>query len=98
MTRLWVALPLLLIVGCDQRKDTEPPPGSWAMVPAVLTGEEARDTTLPTRSYVWKMDTRTGEIHLCQYQDSALTAGIHYPMRLECFITENDHPPPVLMH
>jgi hypothetical protein len=91
MMRLWFAIPLLAVVGCDQHRDDAQVVGTWTILPAVIAGAEARSTITPTRSYVWRLNTRTGALQLCQYQDPSV---VGRKMELSCFITADDNPFP----
>jgi hypothetical protein len=90
MKRLWVALPILLIAGCDQQANKAPEP-EWVLIPATLKGGLNPTIPLPARAYAWKMNTRTGELRVCEYQEEVFDIqGKMMSPSLSCSITEKD--------
>ena len=90
MKVLWLSACILLLAACDQQASKAPEP-EWVLIPATLKGGLTPNTPLPARAYAWKMNTRTGELRVCQYQDEVFDIqGKMMSPSLSCSITEKD--------
>jgi hypothetical protein len=88
MTRLWLAVSLLVIAGCDQRSGEKTTDAEWVIVPATLVGGLETGTPLPKRAYAWKINAKTGELRFCEYQEDTMIGGKFTPPSLDCSTRE----------